>query len=98
VFRAALRLVLSLDNLTATNQGQNNLGQLTGNAVAVNFAVENANSLFQTPNTAWSTLGGPYSPAPVQFDWGLSFFYGRNVFTAIDGAMTPGGTGPFVAY
>jgi hypothetical protein len=28
----------------------------------------------------------------------LSFFYGRNVFTAIENMSTPGGTGPYFAY
>ncbi|MBV8658751.1 MAG: DUF3443 family protein [Burkholderiales bacterium] len=32
------------------------------------------------------------------FDWGLPFFFGRTVFTAINGASTTVGTGPFVAY
>jgi hypothetical protein len=88
----------SPDNLTATNQGQNDNQQPTGNAVAVNFAVENADNLFQSGNNAWSTLGGPYGTPPVQFDWGLPFFFGRNVFTAIDQMSTPAGNGPYVAY
>lgn len=88
----------SPDNLTATNQGQNDSQQPTGSAVAVNFSIENANNLFQTSNTAWSTLGGPYTPPPVEFDWGLPFFFGRNVFVAIDQMSTPAGNGPYVAY
>jgi hypothetical protein len=88
----------SPDDLTATNQGQNDSQQGTGNALAVNFSIENADNLFQTSNTAWSTLGGPYTPAPVQFDWGLPFFFGRNVFVAFDQMSTPVGTGPYVAY
>ena len=35
---------------------------------------------------------------PNSFDWGLSFFYGRTVFTAIEGKTTPGGVGPYVAF
>lgn len=88
----------SPDNLTATNQGQNNSGQPTGTAGTVNFSIENAATLFQSNNTAWSTLGGPYGTPPLEFDWGLPFFFGRNVFTAIDLATTPGGPGPYVAY
>jgi hypothetical protein len=88
----------SPDNLTATNQGQNDSQQGTGSAVAVNFSIENADNLFQSNNTAWSTLGGPYTPPPVQFDWGLPFFFGRNVFVAIDQKGTPAGNGPYVAY
>ena len=88
----------SPDNLSASNQGQNNSGQPSGTPATVNFAIENAGNLFQTSNTAWSTLGGPYGSPPIEFDWGLPFFFGRNVFTAIDLANTPAGPGPYVAY
>jgi len=84
----------SPDGLSATNQGQSTAGPV-GNAVQVNFTIENANSLFNTSNSAFSTLSGPFSGA---FDWGLSFFYGRNVYTAIDTMSTPAGAGPYFAY
>jgi Protein of unknown function (DUF3443)/Protein of unknown function (DUF2844) len=38
------------------------------------------------------------SPAANSFDWGLPFFYGRNVYTAIDAANTPAGPGPYIAF
>jgi hypothetical protein len=85
----------SPDGLTAQNQGQNNSGSATGSPVSVNFTIENASALFQTSNTAFSTLGGPNSGV---FDWGLPFFFGRDVLTAIDTMSTPGGTGPYFAY
>ena len=85
----------SPDNLSATNQGQDANGNPVGTAGTVNFTIENASNLFNTNNAAFSTLGGPNSGA---FDWGLAFFFGRNVFTAIDGMSTPGGTGPYFAY
>jgi hypothetical protein len=54
-------------------------------------------------NAAFSNLGGENAgisslQLPASFDWGLAFFYGRNVFTAIEGAATPGGIGPCFAY
>jgi len=80
-------------SLSAQNQGTN-----MSSGVQVNFTIENENNLSGS-NTAFSTLAGPYgSTPPAEFDWGLSFFYGRNVFTAIDGMSTPGGTGPYFAY
>lgn len=85
----------SPDNLSATNQGQDANGNPVGTASALNFTIENATNLFTTGNTAFSTLGGPN---PGGFDWGLSFFYGRNVFTAIDNMSTPAGPGPYYAY
>jgi hypothetical protein len=37
-------------------------------------------------------------PNPGGFAWGLPFFFGRTVFTAIDGQTTPGGVGPYFAF
>jgi hypothetical protein len=82
------------ETLSATNQGQTSSGA-TGSSVPISFEIDNANTLFSSNSTAYSTLGGPN---PGSFDWGLSFFYGRNVFTAIDNMNTPVGVGPFFAY
>jgi hypothetical protein len=76
-------------SLSAQNEGQN------GTSGTVKFGVANAEQLFSTGNAAFSNLGGPNTGA---FDWGLPFFFGRNVFVAIDGATTPGGPGPYWAY
>jgi hypothetical protein len=84
----------SPETLSATNQGQTSSGA-TGPSVPISFEIDNANTLFGSNSTAYSTLGGPN---PGSFDWGLSFFYGRNVFTAIDNMNTPVGLGPFFAY
>ena len=47
-------------------------------------------------------IGGVVAPAPEpepdSFDFGLPFFFGVNVFTAIADQSTPGGTGPYVAF
>ena len=85
----------SPDNLSATNQGQDVNGNPVGTPGTVNFAIENADTLFATNNTAFSTAG---APNPGSFDWGLGFFFGRNVFTAIENLSTPGGAGPYFAY
>ncbi|MGB8767993.1 MAG: DUF3443 family protein [Candidatus Korobacteraceae bacterium] len=96
----------SPDDLTASNQGQTNSGPVA-TPIPVNFTIENANNLFNTINTAFSTLGGPIaancgsgSNPACAFDWGLPFFYGKpyGVFTAIDTMSTPAGTGPYFAY
>ena len=73
--------------LQATNVGVN------GKTGSVTFGVANADAL---PDFAvLPQLGGPFSGF---VDWGLPFFYGRRVFTAIEGQTTPGGTGPYFAY
>ncbi len=64
----------------------------TGN---LSFSIDNADALFGSSDTAYNDLGGPN---PNSFDFGLAFFFGRNVYTAINGANTPGGVGPYWAY
>jgi hypothetical protein len=88
----------STENLSATNVGAN------ATTSTVNFSVANASSLVSSGNLAYNDLAGQNTPPPSQpssstgFDWGLPFFFGRNVYTAIAGASTPAGTGPYYAY
>lgn len=83
----------STQSLTAIVQGSN------GTSAAVNFSVANADELVtNNPGfTAFANLASPMFPF-LGFDWGLPFFYGRNVFVAIDGSSTPGGPGPYIAF
>jgi hypothetical protein len=79
----------STANISATNQGSN------GASGPVSFSVADAATLFSQNDSVFSDLGGP---APGMFDFGLPFFFGRNVFTAIEGKSTSGGAGPYWAY
>ncbi|HEY6338973.1 MAG TPA: DUF3443 domain-containing protein [Candidatus Sulfotelmatobacter sp.] len=83
----------STQTLSATNAAAT--GSPSGQ---VSFSVANADNLFSnnSSDSVFEDLAGPNSLAG--FDWGLPFFYGRNVFTAIEGKTTPSGTGPFWAY
>jgi hypothetical protein len=77
-------------NLSASNVGVN------GTTATINFSVTSADTIFSQANvSAASSLAGPN---PGVFDWGLPFFYGRNVFTAIESQSTPSGVGPYWAY
>ncbi|MFZ0286543.1 MAG: DUF3443 family protein [Terriglobales bacterium] len=79
----------SLLNLSAVNTGENNA------TCTVDFSIDNADNLFNSgggADAAFSTLGGPDPGAG--FDYGLPFFYGRNVFTSIDGQTVPSGAPP----
>jgi hypothetical protein len=80
--------------LSATNSGANN-AQST-----VTFNVANAKTQFANASfTAFSNIAAPALSGQNQsFDFGLPFFYGRNVFTAIEGKNTSGGMGPYFAY
>jgi hypothetical protein len=50
----------------------------------VDFQIGNASTLFAPgTNLAFNNLGGPAGNSI--FDWGLPFFFGRTVFTVIEG-------------
>ena len=80
-------------NLTATALGNN------GAVNAVNFSVANLEILTTNNPTffAFNNIAGTLGSFN-QFDWGLPFFFGRNVFVAIEGANTPAGPGPYFAF
>lgn len=80
----------STQSLSAVTQGAN------GATTTINFSIANADTLTSNANNGVAAgLGGP---GPGLFDWGLPFFYGRNVYTAIAGSSTPAGDGPYWAY
>jgi hypothetical protein len=80
-------------SLSATMVGTNN------GSVTVPFAVANAVDLVNSGNAAYNDIAAT-SGALISssFDWGLPFFYGLDVFVAMDGASTSGGTGPYYAF
>jgi hypothetical protein len=88
-------------SLSATSQDVG--GSMT---VAMTFSIANALTLFSSKNNvAFANLGGTGSDSSSgssglgsYFDWGLPFFFGKNVFSAIEGQSTPVGKGPFVAF
>jgi hypothetical protein len=80
-----------------SNTGLSATASATGGASeTIKFTIGNADSEFSNTSAfVFPTLGGPN---PGTFDWGLPFFFGRNVFTAINGKSTPGGQGPYWAF
>lgn len=87
----------SLTSLSAVNEDPN-----TQFTETTNFSVDNATNLFTAnpTNAAFSNLAGPAASVSAGFDWGLPFFYGRNVYNAIDGQAVPTGlaNAPWYAY
>lgn len=93
-----------------TAQSATNVGAGGSPSNLVTFDVDNADSLFTTnpSDAAFGTLAGPQGTANTctnsgtgscTFDWGLPFFYGRTVFTAIDGQTVANAPAtPFWAY
>lgn len=74
---------------TVTNTGNNSASG------AVTFNIANARTLANSGNMAFDNLGGTFASG---FDYGLPFFFGRNVYVGIENQNTPGGVGPYWAY
>jgi hypothetical protein len=66
-----------------------------GMSASVNFEVTGSQTLFGTNNWAFDNLAGYSANA---FGWGLPFFFGRRVYTAIEAQVTPAGNGPYFAF
>jgi hypothetical protein len=87
----------STESLSATMEGAN------GASNSVTFSVANAEDIFSS-ETAESDNVLPQvngtNPTGYGFDWGLPFFYGENVYNAIDGQTVPSGepAAPWWAY
>ena len=79
-------------NLSATNQG------LNGTTSQVTFSVANAENL-SSAFFAFNDFAGTNNNPPA-FDFGLPFFFGRNVYTGMESTSggQPTGTGQYVAY
>jgi hypothetical protein len=88
----------SSETLSPTLQG------LNGVSASAAFTLNNAQVLASTnfavlPGFGVNpTLVGTLSAYPRSFDFGLPFFYGRNVYTAIEGRNAGGVIGPYFAY
>jgi hypothetical protein len=74
-------------NFTVTNTGAN------GTAGQVTFSIANADALFNTGHAAFNDLGGDSGTGPSSdyVDFGIPFFFGRDVFVGIAGITVPNG-------
>ena len=70
--------------------------QLASGTSTVDFEVASAEQINAT-YFVYPGLGGT-NPTADSFDWGLPFYFGRRVATAIDGYTTSAGSGPYIAY
>jgi hypothetical protein len=66
-----------------------------GTTATVSYSVGNSTALFNSSNNAFDNLAGISSSS---FGWGLPFFYGRRIYTAIEARLTSAGTGPYYAF
>ncbi len=85
------------ETLSATNEGED------GASLPTSFSVANAENLLLNPSTSSNAVQPGFAGTNATgygFDWGLPFFYGVNVYNAIDGQPMPSGApaGPWWAY
>jgi hypothetical protein len=84
--------------LSATFEGENN-----ASATAM-FTLNNAQTLLSSTYAVQPGVGGnpdvfnPETSYPNSFDFGLPFFYGRTIYTGIEGRTAGSATGPFFAF
>ena len=78
-------------SLSATNRG----APAGSPSNQVSFQIGNLNTLIGTGNNVFIEVGGSGIGG---FDWGLPFFFGRNVFVGFEGRSSTLGTGPYWAY
>ncbi|MGR2681155.1 DUF3443 domain-containing protein [Chromobacterium haemolyticum] len=70
-----------------------------GNSSAVAFNLGNAGTLLSQGYSALPAVGMPASGfLGSYFDWGLPFFYGRNVYIGLEGKSNPLGSGPMFLF
>jgi hypothetical protein len=84
----------SVLTLSATNTG----ASLLSASGAVSFQIGNYTSLSASSNNVFPDIGAYLSGQSDEFDWGLPFFFGRNVYIGIEGTSSVLGTGPYWAY
>jgi hypothetical protein len=85
------------DDLTLTLTGTNN------QAAMVSFTIGDAYTLFSENESfaAFNNLGataGQTGTGPQTFGVGLPFYYGRNVYTAMEHTSAGGTPGPYFAF
>ena len=76
------------------------LSATNGARAMVSFSVANAGKL-SAANSAFNDLAGDMpgftmDPTSPGFDWGMPFFFGRSIYTAIENRGTP--SGPYFAF
>jgi hypothetical protein len=75
----------------------NNVGTNAASGT-VTLSIDNGDTLLSSGKFAFSSLAGPGGNRTSGFIFGMPFFYGRTIFTALNGASTPAGSGPYFAY
>ncbi len=81
----------STTSFSATNAGAS--GSPSG---IVSFQIGNFISLINSSNNVFADIGG--NGGVGGFDWGLPFFFGRDIYYGFEGTVSSLGSGPYFAY
>ncbi|MGF6509893.1 DUF3443 domain-containing protein [Paraburkholderia sp. 32] len=80
---------------TSTQSASASITGIDGVSSTVSFDIANSSTLFSSSNNAFDNLAGNSSQG---FGWGLPFFYGKRIYTAIAARNTSAGQGPYYAF
>ncbi len=84
----------SVVDLSATMQGLPNAVNGISTAQTISFSIGYADSVTGSVSVDFGAPSGD----STSFDWGLPFFFGRNVYVVPSGKTAAGQSGPFVAF
>lgn len=85
----------STTSFTAITSGYNDTNPNSGTEVS--FQIGNYDTLVNdSSNWVFNDIGGTTQAG--EFDWGLPFYFGRDVYQGIEGRWSSLGTGPYWAY
>jgi hypothetical protein len=90
-------------SLSATMTGANGQGAQINFNLGDAVAIFSGNSVIAAASTLGASIAGVNPSDPTftgndTFDWGLPFYFGRNVYTAIETKNTSAGAGPYFAF
>lgn len=80
----------SITSLSATNTAASG-----SPSEVVSFQIGNFDILSASSNNVFVEIGGD---DPSEFDWGLPFYFGRNIYVGLEGRDSSLGSGPYWAY
>jgi hypothetical protein len=72
-----------------------NIGAFGSPSGTVSFQIGDFDKLVASSNNVFIEIGGD---DPGEFDWGLPFHFGRNVYIGLEGKASSLGSGPYWAY
>ena len=80
---------------STTNLSSTITGASGSPSSVVSFQIGNFDSLLSSSNNVFADIGGNEAGG---FDWGIPFFFGRDIYMGFEGSASSLGNGPYFAY